>query len=107
MSKESENQTSKKAKEVKGKLSWVVPVLDFMAFVGYFALGYGAIFKLFTTFDFVAFANNISAAVYFFVACTILVVVMCFIPVFKSKNNMGLAVCNIVWLCINFIGLLN
>ena len=106
MSNEAVLSAPKKAKAEKGRLSWVVPLFEVVMVIGYLLLGWNAVTSFIESFDFGAFFENIVNAIYFLIACTIISTIMCFIPVFKSRNNMYIAVCNIVWLAFNLFGFL-
>ena len=104
MSNEAVISTPQKRGIEKGKLSWVVPVFEVVMVIGYLILGWSAITEFLSSFDIVEFAQDVANAVYFFIACTVISTIMCFIPVFKSKSNMYIAVCNIIWLGFNLYG---
>lgn len=106
MSNEAVISAPQKASEEKGKLSWVVPVLEVVLIGVYAILGWNAITEFFSSFNFAEFAEDITTAVYFFIGGTVISTVMCFIPIFKSRSNMYLAVFNIVWLGFNIYSLL-
>ncbi len=96
---------NKAARDVKGKLSWVVPVLEVILIIVYFILGWSAISDFISSFDIDSLFKGVEGAIYFLIGGTIVTTVMCFIPVFKSKNNTYIAVWNIVWLGFNLYGL--
>lgn len=106
MSNEAVISAPQKMSVEKGKLSWVVPVFEVFMAIGYLILGWNAVTEFISSFDFDAFAEDITNAIYFFIACTVVSTIMCFIPIFKSKSNMYIAVCNIIWLGFNLYGFL-
>ena len=90
----------------KGKLSWVIPVLEVLTVVIYFALVWSALKDFSSGFDLGALFGSVKSAVYFLVFATIVITVLCFIPAFKSKGNIRVAIWNIIWLGLNFYGML-
>ncbi len=106
MSNDAVISATQKAKAEKGKLSWMVSFLEVILVIGYFILGWSAITSFITSFDIANLFQDILDAIYFLIGGTIVTTVMCFIPVFKSRNNMYIAVCNIVWLLFNLYGFL-
>lgn len=82
----------------KGKYSWVIVLLEVLIILAYLAIGFGGIFKSGMDGDIAGMFEAVKAAVYFLIIATAAVTVMCFLPAFKSKWNMVVAICNILWL---------
>lgn len=91
-----ENNTTTPQK--KGRLWWIIGVLEILIVVAYFAIGIGGIFKSGMDYDFEGMVGALKAAILFLIIATVALTVMCFLPPFKSKGNMVVAVCNILWL---------
>lgn len=106
MSNEAVLSAPRKERDEKGKLSWVVPLFEVAMVIVYFILAWNAMTEFFSSFDLAALSDDVAGAVYFLIVCTIISTIMCFIPVFKSRTNMYIAVCNIVWLGFNLYGFL-
>lgn len=106
MSNEAAVSAQQNEKEKKGKFAWTVPFLEVVIVIGYLILGWGAISDFISSFDLGSLFEDIMGAIYFLIGGTIVTTIMCFIPAFKSRNNMYIAVWNIVWLGFNIFGLL-
>ncbi|MDE5785405.1 MAG: hypothetical protein K2H98_02640 [Duncaniella sp.] len=106
MNNETQTANSRPAKEKEGKLSWVIPLLEGIIIIGYLLLGWSAISNFISSFDFESLFEDIIGAIYFLIISTIVQTILCFIPVFKSRGNMIIAVWNIVWLGFNLWGIL-
>lgn len=104
MNNEAAVPTPPKAMSKKGKLSWVVPVLEVLIVVIYFFLAWKAMKSFSSSFDLGALFSDVTGAIYFLIGATIVTTIMCFIPVFKSKGNTWIAIWNIVWLGFNLYG---
>lgn len=95
------------AQEVtKGKLSWLVPILDVAIVVIYFIVGYSKLFRAFKHMDFVGMFDSVRVAIIFLLIATAVVTVLCFLPIFKSKLNYRIAVWNVIWMILTIVGLM-
>lgn len=83
---------------VKGRLSWLIPVLDAVVMIAYFAIGFKGIIDGFKEFDFEGMFESVQVAIIFLLVATLVITVMCFIPIFKSKANVRIAIWNIIWM---------
>lgn len=106
MSNETVISATQSATPQKGRLSWMVSFLEVILVIGYFILGGSAIMDFIFSFDLASLFEGILDAIYFLIGGTVITTIMCFIPIFKSKNNMYIAVWNIVWLGFNVCGFL-
>ena len=106
MSNEAVISVSQSSNEKRGKLSWVVPVFEAVMVIGYFLLAWNAVSEFISSFDIIGFFQSIVSAIYFLIVCTIISTIMCFIPKFKSRSNIYIAVGNIIWLGFNIYGLM-
>lgn len=100
------NETTTTTSEHKGRLAWVIDVIEIILIVGYFVLGWKAFSKFISSFDLVDFFNNIMIAVWFLIIGAVIQTILCFLPVFKSKGNMRVAVWNLIWIGFNLWGIL-
>ena len=82
----------------KGRLHWVIPILEIIVMVAYFAIGFGGIANAFQNFDFVGMFESVKTAIWFLVIATVVITILCFVPLFKSKANVKIAIWNIIWL---------
>ena len=82
----------------KGRLHWVIPILEIIVMVAYFAIGFGGIANAFQNFDFVGMFESVKTAIWFLVIATVVITILCFVPIFKSKANVKIALWNIIWL---------
>lgn len=91
----SENNVTKKK---SGKLAWLIPVLDFLVLIIYLVIGFGGLAMSAKSMDVGGMYNSVNAAIWFLIVAVIVITILCFIPVFKSKFNTGIAIFNILWL---------
>lgn len=87
----------------KGKLSWVIILLEAITAIAYLAIVFWNLGDSFLemNFDFAEMIEEIKTAVWFLVAAFLLIAALCFVPVFKSKFNTALAICNIIGCVLN------
>lgn len=104
MSNEAVILAPQKGKIEKGRLAWVVPVFEVVVAIGFALLAWSAIEDALDSFNLEQFCKDIRTAMYFLVACTVISVAMCFVPLFKSKSNYYIAIGNIVWLAFLLYG---
>lgn len=90
----------------KGRLSWVIPLLEVIVVVAYFAIGFGGIADAFEDFDFEGMFESVKIAIWFLVIATVVITILCFVPVFKSKGNVIVAIWNIIWLSFTIYSLI-
>ena len=90
----------------KGRLHWVIPILEVIVIIAYFAIGYGGIIKAFQNFDFAGMFKSVQTAIWFLVIATVVITILCFVPLFKSKANVRIAIWNIIWLGFTIYSLL-
>lgn len=86
-------------KPAKGRLHWLVPVLEIVVVILYLAIGFGGIMDAFQRMDFAGMFESVIGAMIFLIVAVVAITIMCFIPVFKSKGNLWCAIWNIIWLC--------
>ena len=91
----------------KGRLSWVIGILELIVVIAYFAIGFGGITNAFKDFDFAGMFKSVETAIWFLVIATVVITVLCFIPIFKSKANVRIAIWNIVWLAFTIYSLVS
>ncbi len=91
----------------KGRLSWVIPVLEAIVMVAYLVIGFGGIMDAFKSFDFAGMFKSVETAIWFLVIATVVITVLCFLPLFKSKANKSIAIWNIIWLVIVLYSLIS
>lgn len=90
-------------KRTKGKLSWVIILLEAITCIAYLAFIFWNLGDSFMEmdFDFVEIIQEIKTAVLFLVFAWLVIAVLCFVPVFKSKFNKIIAICNIIGIVLN------
>lgn len=102
-----EEQTNQPTeKEQKGRLSWMITVLELIEIVIYFAIAYKAMSRAIKHSDFVGMFESIRVAIIFLIISTIITTVLCFIPIFKSKGNMRWAIWNIIWVAFSIYSII-
>lgn len=92
------NETTELKKEAKGRLSWVITILEIIVIIAYFVIGFGGIARAFKQMSFVGMFDSVRVAILFLIIATAIITVLCFVPVFKSKSNVRLAIWNIIWI---------
>ena len=92
-------------KPAKGRLHWLVPVLEIVVVILYFVIGFGGIMDAFQRMDFAGIFESVIGAIFLIVA-VVAITIMCFIPIFKSRWNMWCAIWNIIWLCSIIYGII-
>lgn len=90
----------------KGRFHWVIPILEFIVVIAYFAIGFGGIANAFQNMDFVGMFESVQTAIWFLVIATIIITILCFVPLFKSKANVKIAIWNIIWLAFSIYSLI-
>lgn len=85
-------------KETKGRLSWVITVLEILVIIAYFVIAFGGLANAFNNMDFVGMFESVKTAIIFLIVATAVITVLCFIPIFKSKSNIRWAIWNIIWI---------
>ena len=78
---------TKNEKEPKGRLSWLIPVLEIIVMIAYLLIGFKGIIKALKTFNFAGMFESVSVAIWFLNIATIILTVLCFIPLFKSRQT--------------------
>lgn len=96
-----QTMNKKEHKESKGRLAWIVTALDIIVYIAYFIIGIGGISNATERMDFVGIFDSVRVAIIFLILATIVITVLCFIPIFKSKVNIRLAIWNIIWIVLN------
>lgn len=91
-----DKETEKKKR--KGRLSWLIPVLEIIVAIAYLAIGFSGIMEAFKEMDFSSMFESVTNAIWFLVIATAVITLLCFFPVFKSKTNKWIAIWNIVWI---------
>lgn len=100
------NMKEKTVTTSKGRLSWVIPVLEFIVIIAYLVIGFGGIMDAFKSFDFAGMFKSVETAIWFLVIATVVITVLCFLPPFKSKANKRIAIWNIIWLAFTIYSLI-
>jgi len=93
-------------KEEKGRLSWLITVLEILIIIAYFVIGFGGIAKAVQDMDFVGIFESVWIAILFLIIATAVVTVMCFLPLFKSKVNIRWAIWNIIWIAFSIYSII-
>lgn len=93
-------------KETKGRLSWVITVLEIIIIVAYFAIGFGGLANAFKHMDFVGMFESVRTAIVFLIIATAIITILCFVPIFKSKGNVRWAIWNIIWIAFSIYSIL-
>lgn len=99
MSKEVQN-------EKKGRLSWVITVLEIIVIIAYFVIGFGGIANAFQNMDFAGMFESVRSAIVFLVVAIAIITVLCFVPIFKSKGNVRWAIWNIIWIAFSIYSII-
>lgn len=76
----------------------MVPVLEVIVAIAYLAIGYGGIANAVANMDFNGIFESVKGAIIFLVAATAIITGLCFLPAFKSKANLRIAIWNIIWM---------
>ena len=74
-------------KETKGRLFWVIPILEIIVIIAYFAIGFGGLTNAFQNMDFVGMFESVRTAIIFLIVAIAAITVLCFVPIFKSKSK--------------------
>lgn len=82
----------------KGRLSWVITLLEIIVMIVYFVIGFGGISNAAQNMDFAGMFESVKTAIIFLIAATVVITILCFVPIFKSKTNVRIAIWNIIWL---------
>ena len=93
-------------KETKGRLSWVIPILEIIVIIAYFAIGFGGLTNAFQNMDFVGMIESVRTAIIFLIVAIAAITVLCFVPIFKSKSNVRWAIWNIIWIAFSFYSII-
>lgn len=88
-------------KETKGRLFWVIPILEIIVIIAYFAIGFGGLANAFQNMDFVGMFESVRTAILFLIVAIAVITVLCFVPIFKSKGNVRWAIWNIIWIAFS------
>ena len=78
----------------KGRLSWVIPLSEVIVAVAYLAIGFSGIADACKNFDFEGMFKSVEIAI------------LCFVPIFKSKSNVKVAIWNIIWIAFTIYSLI-
>lgn len=93
-------------KPAKGRLHWLVPVLEIVVVILYLAIGFGGIMDAVQSMDFAGIFESVIGAMIFLTVAIVAITIMCFIPIFKSRANIWCAIWNIIWLCSIIYGII-
>lgn len=93
-------------KESKGRLAWVITVLEIIVIVAYFIIGFGGIANAVENMDFVGIFESVKTAIIFLIIATVVITVLCFVPIFKSRSNIRWAIWNIIWVAFSIYSIL-
>ena len=96
----------KETKNEKGRLSWLITVLELVIIIAYFVIGFGGIADAFENMDFAGMFESVRVAILFLIIATAGITVMCFLPLFKSKGNIRWAIWNIIWIAFSIYSIL-
>lgn len=88
-------------REAKGKLSWVIILLEAITGIAYLVICFKNIADSAMNFDFVEGIQGVKSAVWFLVIAWAVLAVLCFVPIFKSKFNKIIAICNVIGIALN------
>ena len=99
------SETVELKKEAKGRLSWVITILEIIVIIAYFVIGFGGIANAFKHMSFVGMFESVRTAILFLIIATVIITILCFVPVFKSKGNVRLAIWNIIWMVLSVISI--
>lgn len=89
----------------KGRFSWIIPVIEVIIAIAYLWIGYSGIIDAAKDFDFDGMFKSVKVAIWFLVIATAVVTILCFLPIFKSKGNIKIAIWNIIWMIFTIYGL--
>lgn len=95
------NDISKQS--TKGKLSWVIIVLEAITAIAYLAMVFWNLGSSFVEmdFDFGEAIQELKTAVWILVISWVVIAALCFVPIFKSKFNTFIAIGNIIGVALN------
>lgn len=82
----------------KGRLSWVITLLEIIVMIVYFVVGFGGASNAAQNMDIAGMFESVKTAIIFLIAATVVITILCFVPIFKSKTNVRIAIWNIIWL---------
>lgn len=91
--------------KTKGRLHWLIPILEFVVVIAYLAIGFGAIADALKNMEFGGMFESVKGAMIFLVVATAVNTILCFVPVFKSKSNTRIAIWNIVWMILTVLSI--
>lgn len=87
-------ETEKKKKN--GRLFWVIPILEALVIIAYFAIGVGNSSMSIMKFDFEEMFMSIKIAFYFLFIAIVVITILCFVPKFRSWWNLGIVIVNVL-----------
>lgn len=90
----------------KGRLFWVIPLSEVIVAVAYLAIGFSGIADACKNFDFEGMFKSVEIAIWFLVIATVVITILCFVPIFKSKSNVKVAIWNIIWIAFTIYSLI-
>lgn len=93
-------------KETKGRLFWVIPILEIIVIIAYLAIGFGGLATAFQNMDFVGMFESVRTAILFLIVAIAVITILCFIPIFKSKSNVRWAIWNIIWIAFSIYSII-
>lgn len=88
-------------KRDKGRLWWMIPLLEIVAIIAYFAIAYSELFENAASLNIVGMFEGVKTAIIFLIVAIAVLTLLCFIPVFKSRGNIRWAIFNIIWIVFN------
>lgn len=87
----------------KGRLSWLIPILEIIVAAAYLFIAYKGIIDSAAGFDLVGMFEAVRGAMLFLIIATVVITILCFIPVFRSKANRSIAIWNIIWIIFTIV----
>ncbi len=88
-------------KQDKGRLSWLIPVLEIIVIIAYLVIGFSGIMDAFKNMNFAGMFESVRGAIWFLIIAIAVITLLCFIPIFKSKSNTRWAMWNIIWIAFS------
>lgn len=98
--------TKEVKKKERGRLFWLIPILEIISIIAYLVIGFGGLMNAVSNFDFAGMFNSVIGAMVFLIITTAIITILCFLPAFKSKGNVRWAIWNIIWIILTIYGIM-
>ena len=100
------NEETEYNKGAKGRLSWMIKILEILVVFAYLIIGFGGIANASKQMNIVGMFESVKTAITFLIIAIVIISILCFVPIFKSKSNVFLAIWNIIWIGLLFYSII-